>query len=152
MSQNEPINDLYSREILRHTAALGRLGRLEAPDGTGDAVSRTCGSHVIVDVVVNDGEVADYAQQVEACALGQCAASIMARTVIGASDDELRALRDRMLAMLKDGGPVPEGRFSDLALLEAVRDYPARHGSVMLVFEALVQALDIARKADSQKG
>ncbi|MGF1457132.1 MAG: iron-sulfur cluster assembly scaffold protein [Alphaproteobacteria bacterium] len=142
MSASEPINDLYSREILRHTAALSRLGRLDAPDGTGDAVSRTCGSHIVVDIAMEDGRVSDYAQEVQACALGQCAASIMARTVIGATAREVRDLRDRMHVMLKDGGPAPDGRFADLALLEAVRDYPARHGSVMLVFDALVQAVD----------
>ncbi|HUO11904.1 MAG TPA: iron-sulfur cluster assembly scaffold protein, partial [Caulobacteraceae bacterium] len=43
-------------------------------------------------------------------------------------------------AMLKEGGPPPEGRFADLAMLAPVKDYPPRHASTMLAFEATVDA------------
>ncbi len=140
----EPINDLYTRDILRHTAAMSRVGRLAAPDGSADAVSRMCGSKIRVDLMLRDGAVSDYAHEVEACALGQCAASILARHIVGADPADLRALRERMDAMLKQGGPAPEGRWAELALLESVRAYTARHGSVMLPFDAVVRALDAA--------
>lgn len=148
----QPINDLYSRAILRHTAALGRLGQLEAPDGQGDAVSRLCGSRIAVDIALEDAVVRDFAQTVEACALGQCAASIVAQNVVGQDAPTLRGLRETMAAMLKANGPPPEGAFADLAILETVRDYPARHGSVMLVFDALVQALDTAQGKTDEPG
>ncbi len=152
MSASEPISALYSREILRHTAAMSRTGRLAAPDGSADAVSRLCGSKVTVDLTLDEGVVTDYAHEVEACALGQCAASIMARQIVGAEAGELRDLRERMRAMLKEEGPPPQGRWADLALLDAVRDYPARHGSVMLVFDAVVEALDKAEaKANASR-
>ena len=43
--------------------------------------------------------------------------------------------------MLKSGGPAPEGRFADLALLAPVKDYPARHTSTLLAFEAAAEAV-----------
>ncbi len=152
MPETHAINALYSRDILRHTASLGRLGHLDEPDGRADAVSRACGSRVQVDVRLQDGVIADYAQEVDACALGQCAASIVAREIVGTPIPEVRALRERMRALLKDGGPAPEGRFADLGLLEAVREYPARHASVLLVFNALCEAIDRAERGAVEAG
>jgi len=54
---------------------------------------------------------------------------------------ELEAAREQLRAMLKDAGPAPGGKFADLALLEPVRDYPARHASTMLAFEAVTDAV-----------
>jgi NifU-like protein involved in Fe-S cluster formation len=61
--------------------------------------------------------------------------------VVGASADELRAVRETMLKMLKENGAPPEGRFADLKYLEPVRDYKARHASTMLTFDAVVDAI-----------
>jgi NifU-like protein involved in Fe-S cluster formation len=89
-----------------------------------------------------DGDVvSDFAHVVKACALGQASSSIMASHVVGAHADELRALREIMLKMLKENGPPPEGRFGDLQFLEPVRDYKARHASTMLTFDAVVDAI-----------
>ena len=61
--------------------------------------------------------------------------------------ERLEAARDALKAMLKAGGPPPEGRFADLKALEVVRDYPPRHASTMLAFEAVVEAAHRARTA-----
>jgi len=150
--RNEPINDLYSRRILQLAGSIGRIGRLEDPDASADAVSRLCGSRITVDLKLTGGQVSDYAHDVQACALGQTAASVMAREIIGATPQELRDLRVRMEAMLKQNGPPPQGKWADLALLEGVRDYPARHGSVMLPFEAVVRVLDRLDESAAQAG
>lgn len=142
MTGSEPIDGLYSRRILQLAASIRRVGRLESPDASAEAASRLCGSRITVDVKLENGRVSNYGQEVEACALGQTAASVVAREIIGATPAELRVLRERMWNMLKAGGPPPQGKWADLALLEGVRDYPARHGSVMLVFDAVVRALD----------
>jgi NifU-like protein involved in Fe-S cluster formation len=135
------IDDLYSAKLLRLAAEMPRAGRLDAPDATSEKVSKLCGSRVVVDVKVRDGHVADFAQDVKACALGQAAASVLGAHVIGASLAEIEDTRDRFRAMLKAGGPAPEGRFGDLALLAPVRDYPARHTSTLLAFEAAAEAV-----------
>jgi NifU-like protein involved in Fe-S cluster formation len=141
------IDDIYNTKILGFAGNIGRLGRLDHPDATATAHSKLCGSTVTIDLAMKDGIVTDFAHEVKACALGQASSSIMAEHVVGASADELRAVRETMLRMLKEGGTPPEGRFGDLRYLEPVRDYKARHASTMLTFDAVVDAIgQIERK------
>jgi NifU-like protein involved in Fe-S cluster formation len=134
------LNDIYNQRILELAGNIPRLGRLPAAQASARAHSKLCGSTVVVDVVMTDGRVSDYAQDVKACALGQAAASIVGRHVIGATASELREVRDRMRAMLKQGAAPPDGAWSDAAVLEPVRDFKARHASTLLAFEAAAQA------------
>lgn len=136
------LDDIYNARILEFAGNIPRIGRLEHPQATAKAHSKLCGSTVIVDLCLEDGVVSDYAHDVKACALGQASSSIVARHVIGATPDELREVRKTMRAMLKEGGEPPTGRFEDLKFLEPVREYKARHASTMLVFDAIVDALD----------
>ena len=135
------IDDLYSGKLLKLAANMPRAGRLAAPGASVEKVAKLCGSRVIVDVVVDGERVTDFAQEVKACALGQAAASVLGSQVVGASLDELETARRQLRAMLKDGGPAPDGRFAELAMLEPVKDYPARHASTMLAFEAVTEAV-----------
>ena len=141
------IDDLYSSRILKLAANMPRAGRLDAPDGSSEKVAKLCGSRILVDVKVRDGEVVDFAQEVKACALGQAAAAILGEHVIGAKLDEITQARDSLRSMLKSGGKPPEGRFKDLVVLAPVKDYPQRHASTMLAFEAAVEAI---RKASAR--
>ncbi len=136
----EPISTLYNRKILTYAADIPHLGRLKHADASADAVSRLCGSEVHVDICVKHGRISDFAQEVKACALGQTAASVVGGHVIGASRSEIEAAREAMLKMLKEDGPAPSGRFAELEVLLPVRDYKARHASVMLILDALVDA------------
>lgn len=139
------IDDLYSARILNLAANMPHAGRLAAPEGTSEKTAKLCGSTIIVDLTLDaDARVATFAQDVRACALGQAAAAVLGAHVIGATLDEIEAARDALRAMLKSGGPAPQGRFADLAVLEPVKDYPARHASTLLAFEA---ASDAARRA-----
>jgi len=135
------IDDLYSDRILTLAANLPRAGRLEAPDGSAERTAKLCGSWIAVDVRVTDGRITDFAQDVKACALGQAAAAVLGAHVVGATPEEVLAARDAFRAMLKAGGPPPAGRFADLAVLAPVRDFPARHASTLLAFDALADAL-----------
>ena len=141
------IDDLYSAKVLKLAASLPRLGRLAAPDASVEKISKLCGSRVVVDVALKDGVVDRFAQDVKACALGQASASVLGANVIGASLAELEAARSQLKAMLKEGAAAPDGRFAELALLEPVKDYPARHASTMLAFEAVTEAVRQAQAA-----
>ena len=143
------IDAMYNARILELAGNIPGIGRLAAPSGTSTKHSRLCGSVVTVDLRLLDGQVTEFAHEVKACALGQASASILARHAVGASVDEIRHARDALKAMLKDGGPPPEGRFADLGLLEPVRDYKARHASTLLAFEAACEAIDTAAPAAS---
>lgn len=136
------LDDIYNKRILELAADIPHLGRLPSPQASATARSKLCGSTVTVDLVVADGKVADFAHEVKACALGQASSSIMARHVIGATPDDLRAVRETMRKMLKENGPPPQGEWADCAVLEPVRDFKARHASTLLTFDAVVEALD----------
>ncbi|MGX1100036.1 iron-sulfur cluster assembly scaffold protein [Amorphus sp. MBR-141] len=143
------LDDLYNDRILEFAGNIPRLGRLDHPDATATAHSRLCGSTVTVDIQLADGVVSDFAHDVKACALGQASSSIMARTVVGSTPEELRGVREAVRRMLKENGPPPEGRWADLRYLEPVRAHKARHASTMLTFDAVVDALDqIEARAD----
>jgi NifU-like protein involved in Fe-S cluster formation len=136
------IDDVYNAKILEFAGNIPRIGRLAHPQASSTAHSKLCGSTVIVDLVMNNGLVSDYAHDVKACALGQSSASILASHVIGASGAELRRARDEMRAMLKENGAPPQGRFEELKFLEPVRDYKTRHASTLLAFDAVVDCVN----------
>jgi NifU-like protein involved in Fe-S cluster formation len=136
------ISDLYSERILDLAANARQPPRLAEPHGSARMVSRVCGSLIEVDVCVSDGVVSAYGHYLSACALGQTSAAVVAREIVGTPVVELIALRDQMHAMLKQNGAPPDGKWSDLAYLEPVREYKARHMSTLLVFDAVAEALE----------
>jgi NifU-like protein involved in Fe-S cluster formation len=137
------LNEVYNRRIIELAGNIPRLGRLGAPDASATAHSKLCGSTVTVDLKMDGDEVTDFAHEVKACALGQASSSIMARNIVGAKADELRSLRDAVRKMLKENGnPPADGRWADIAVLEPVRDYKARHASTLLTFDAVVDAIN----------
>ena len=146
MSDNDLIK-LYSGRILGLAAEIPHLGRLPAPQGTARRRSPLCGSTVTVDVVVKDGRVADFAQDVKACALGQASAAVLGGAVIGRALPELQAARDSLRSMLKEGGPVPSAPFQAYEVLLPARDYKNRHASILLALEAVCEAMEAAEAA-----
>src|SRR5690242_20879605 len=145
------LNDVYNKRIIELAGTIPRIGRLQDPGASATAHSRLCGSTVTVDLKMDGDTVTDFAHEVKACALGQASSSIMARNVIGAKADELRNLRETVRKMLKENGEPPSGRWADIAVLEPVRDYKARHASTMLTFDAVVSAIDQIERARSTK-
>ena len=141
------LDDIYNQRILELAGNIPRQGRLDAPQASAKAHSKLCGSTIIVDLSMTNGKVTDFAQDVKACALGQAAASIMARHVIGATGAELKLLRDQVRSMLKANGPPPGGAWAEAAVLEPIRDYKARHASTLLTFEATVDAVEQIERA-----
>ena len=136
------LNEVYNRRILELAAAIPRIGRLEQPDASATALSKLCGSTVTIDLKMDGDTVTDFAHEVKACALGQASSSIMARNIVGSKSSELRALRDGVHKMLKENGPPPaDDKWADIAVLEPVRDYKARHASTLLTFDAVVDAI-----------
>ena len=135
------IDELYSREILRRTTQVEHIGHLVAPQAVADKVARLCGSTIHVEIIMAGDTVSDFAQQVQACALGQAAAAIVSQHIIGATRTEVFAARDAMRAMLKGEAYHFPTRFDDLKILATVRDYPARHASTLLALEATSEAI-----------
>jgi NifU-like protein involved in Fe-S cluster formation len=148
------LNEVYNSRILELAGNIPRIGRLPNPDATATAHSKLCGSTVTIDLKMDGETVTDFAHDVKACALGQASSSIMARNIVGAKADELRELREDVRRMLKENGvPPANGRWTDIAVLEPVRDYKARHASTLLTFDAVISAIDqIAAKRAANGG
>ena len=138
---------LYSGRILELAADIPHLGHLPAPQGTARRRSPLCGSTVTAEVVMKDGRVAEFAQDVKACALGQAAAAVVGTAAIGRSRAEVEAARDALKAMLREGAPPPAPPFDGFEVLIPARDYKNRHASILLSIEALAEAMAAAETA-----
>ena len=141
MSEAAKIKSLYNERIMELAENIPLDGRLDAPDATASVRSPLCGSRITVDLKVKDGVITDYRHVVRACTLGQAAASIMARHVVGKSIDEVKRAGAAVRAMLKEKVALPDDVWDDLAVLSPVQDFKSRHGSVLLSFDAVEKAL-----------
>ncbi|NBR53605.1 MAG: iron-sulfur cluster assembly scaffold protein [Rhodobacteraceae bacterium] len=146
MSTDTDLIKLYSAQILALGADMPRTARLKEPDSTVRKRSPLCGSTVTVDIVLKDGAITDYGQDVKACALGQAAASVIGSVVVGLTPEHIQRGRDQLAAMLKEGGPVPTAPFEGLKVLEPARDYKNRHASILLTFDAILEAIATAQR------
>jgi NifU-like protein involved in Fe-S cluster formation len=146
------LSEIYNQRILELSASIPRGERLPDADATATAHSKLCGSTVTVDLKLAGDQVTAYGQTVKACLLGQAAASVMGHNILGSSTRELREVGTAMRKMLKAGGPPPEGRWADLAVLEPVKDYKARHASTLLEFDAVESALAAAEAKQAESG
>ncbi|MCX7888176.1 MAG: iron-sulfur cluster assembly scaffold protein [Rhodobacteraceae bacterium] len=147
MTSDADLIKLYSQRILALAADIPRLGRLANPTASVRRRSPLCGSTVTVDVVVKDGRIADFAQEVKACALGQASASVVGAAIMGRTRAEVERARDELAAMLKAGGPPPAPPFDGLAVLLPARDYRNRPASILLALEATAEAMAASEEA-----
>ncbi|MEQ8404985.1 MAG: iron-sulfur cluster assembly scaffold protein [Oceanicaulis sp.] len=136
------MTNVYSTDLLRLAADIPHAERLANPQASATKVSRICGSELTLDLMFDaEGRIADLGMDVSACALGQASASVFARNAVGATREEIEAARASLKAMLQTGGTAPQGRFSELAVLAPAASYRQRHGSILLAFDAAVEAM-----------
>lgn len=148
MSGETDLIKLYSARILALAADMPHTTRLLQPDATVKRRSPLCGSTATVDVAVADGRITAFAQDVKACALGQAAAAVVGRGVIGCTRAEVETALAELKAMLKSDGPTPSAPFDGLEVLRPARDYKNRHASIFLSLEATAEAMAEADKVD----
>jgi NifU-like protein involved in Fe-S cluster formation len=141
---DQSLEQLYSRQILALAADIPHAGKLAAPAASVKKRSPLCGSTVTADLVVADGRIAEFAQTVRACALGQASASVLGHAVIGADRAVIDAGRAALLAMLTEDGPTPPAPFERLEVLRPAAAYKNRHPSILLAWDATLAAFDAA--------
>ncbi|MFC7703756.1 iron-sulfur cluster assembly scaffold protein [Plastorhodobacter daqingensis] len=146
MSTDSDLIKLYSGRILALAADIPLTERLSAPMATVRRRAPLCGSTVTVDLVVQDGRVVGFGQDVKACALGQAAASVVGGAILGRTRAEIERARDELQAMLREGAPAPSAPFDGLEVLTPARDYKNRHASILLAIEAAAEAMAEAEK------
>ena len=97
MTNNNDLIDLYSKRILALAADIEHTKRLDNPDSTVKKRSPMCGSMVTVDICLNENKVVDYGHEVKACALGQAAASVISKSIIGSDVDQILTAREELI-------------------------------------------------------
>lgn len=107
----------------------------------GSARSRSCGSTIDIALALDDNDsIATVGIRPHACAVGQAAAALFARGAAGRSAADIRTARAALAAWLAEGGPLPE--WPGIGLVEPARAYPARHGAILLAWDAALEALN----------
>ena len=132
---------LYTREILRLAVSIPHQHRLDQPGGSAEQRSRACGSKVTADVMVgDDGLLRDLGLEINACALGQASAAILAAQAIGKTVSEIESAKSRLAAFLEGSTDSP-GAWPDMDKLIAARDHKGRHAAILLPYDAVIAAL-----------
>lgn len=139
MTDDDSVFAVYNRALMALAAQAEDAKRLTAPDATARAVSPVCGSEVTLEFALDNGRISALGWQAEACALTKSVIAVMNKAGVGKTPAELLSAGRDLAAML-DGGPAPSGDWDDLKVLLPVRDYKARHNSVLLPFEAAEKA------------
>ena len=93
-----------------------------------------------VDVNLRDGRVAEFAQDVKACALGQASSALMAAAVKGATLPRLEQVTADLRAYLSGASEaLPD--WPGMEIFTPARAYPARHAAILIPFEAVSAAV-----------
>lgn len=131
---------LYTPEILAAAMDLTAFPWDDTLALRGAARSRSCGSSIEIALSLDpDGNIAALGIKPHACAVGQAAASLFARSAQGRNEDDVRSARQALATWLANDGKAPD--WPGLALLDAARSYPARHGAILLAWDAALDAL-----------
>ena len=128
----------FSRVLFRS------IGSIEGAQGSGRAHSKLCGSRINVWLNMEKGVVEQFAQEVKACLVGQASASMLGHNIIGCSRDEIAQTREIVRLMLEEQGPAPTGKWRAYELLIPVRNYKSRFSTVLIAFDAVLDAMDMA--------
>jgi NifU-like protein involved in Fe-S cluster formation len=139
---------LYTIEILRLASSLVAGDKLANPDGVAEKRSPICGSHITAEVKLDQDRITHLAIRASACAMGQASAAIVRSQALGTSLTELASLRAGLVAYLSGDGELPS-TWPELALLAAAKDYPARHAAILLPFDAVLAAAEVAQQANA---
>lgn len=137
---DDSLVSVYNEELMKLSAEAEAPRRIASPDMTARAVSPVCGSEIEVELKTQDGRVTGFGFEVEACALTRAVVAVMAKAIIGASREDVVRAGKEMEAMLGGEKTLPSGAWARLAILEPVKDYKARHDSILLPFEAVEKA------------
>lgn len=138
--------NLYHDAIVsRARSGLG-AGRLETPHGSHTVDNPLCGDRVIMDVLVESGNVTGVGHVVRGCLLCEAAASVISEEAIGESLDKLQAITSDVQSMLESDAPL-ETQWQGLSMFRPVANYRSRHLCVLLPFQALIGALEDANKS-----
>jgi NifU-like protein involved in Fe-S cluster formation len=137
---------LYTPDVLAAAMGLAQWPWDEGLPLVGEARSRACGSTLALGLALDgEGRIVRLGLRPHACAVGQAAAHVFATAAPGRTRADIATARAALGAWLAGEGAEPD--WPGLALLRNARDYPARHGAILLAWDAALAALAEPAKA-----
>lgn len=131
---------LYTREMLALAVELADYPFDAQAPLVAEARSRSCGGVLKLSARPDtQGRLRNIGLAAATCAVGQAAAAIFARHADGTGAADLSQAARDIAAWLEGSGPQPE--WPGLGVLAPARDYPARHGAILLPWKAALDAL-----------
>jgi NifU-like protein involved in Fe-S cluster formation len=140
--EDDSLVAVYNEELIKLSgqAALPKL--IPNPDREAKAVSPICGSEVTVQLKLDGDVITGFGFEVEACALTKSVVAVMAKAIIGKTRHDVAMAGEDLEEMLDGKAVIPAGDWEKLAILAPVKDYKARHNSILLPFEAVEKAFN----------
>jgi nitrogen fixation NifU-like protein len=136
------LKELYRDVILDHNRQPRNFGRIEAADGRAEGHNPLCGDRLSVFVVLEGERVADIRFEGQGCAISTASASLMTEAVKGKDRTAIRALFDKVHALLTRPDAAPDVALGKLAALSGVREFPVRVKCASLCWHTLNAALE----------
>lgn len=131
---------LYTPEVLALAASLAQWPWIDGLANVAHARSRSCGSRLALGMEFDGrGRLVRLGLRAQACAIGQAAAAIFAASAPGRTLEDFADEGDRLAAWLAGEEAMPA--IAGLGAIAAARDYPARHGAMMLAWTAARELL-----------
>lgn len=132
---------LYTTDILRLASETVNWPRLEAPRFSVERRALLCGSSLLLDLDIDtDGRICAIGMRPQSCAMGQASATLFARHATGKDAAAIRAAHDAMQGWLGGEGHAPD--WPGIEMLAAAKNYPARHGAILLPYVAARAAFE----------
>lgn len=131
---------VYNEELIKLSGEAALPKRIENPDLTAKSVSPICGSEITVALRMDGNVIKDFGFEVEACALTKSVVAVMQKAIIGQTREDVARAGRELAEMLEGKTVFPSGPWEKLSMLEPVKDYKARHDSILLPFEAVEKA------------
>jgi NifU-like protein involved in Fe-S cluster formation len=137
---------LYTPELLGWTVRLAAYRLAEDLPLAGEARSPSCGSTLSLTLDTDDrGAISAIGMRVSACAIGQASAAVFAEHAVGRDAEEIASSLAEMEAWVAGEGALPG--WPDLEVIAPARDFPGRHGAMLLPWKAALTALSKAEAA-----
>lgn len=134
---------LYTPEVLALATGLAAYPWDEALPLIGSARSKSCGSTVMLGLATDgEGRIERVGIKSSACAIGQAAAAIFAAAAIGRDAADIARAERAIAAWLAGDAPLPD--WPGFAAIAPARDYPGRHGAILLAWQAARDLLPTA--------
>jgi len=135
------LRDLYQEVIFDHNRNPRNDHSMEDASHHADGNNPLCGDQITVYVKVNGDHIEEVSFEAHGCAISTASASLMTQALKGKKLSEVEVMFNDFHQMAT-GEAGASARLGKLAVLEGVREYPARVKCATLAWHTLQAALE----------